>query len=35
MDMLIWMMAHPYCMGEMKLTKQFWELTSILKTSHG
>ena len=33
MDMLIWMMAHPYCMGEMKQAKQFWELTSILKTS--
>ena len=33
MDMLIWIMAHPYCMGEMKQARQFWELTSILKAS--
>lgn len=30
LDMLEWLMAHPYCMEELKQTKQFWELSSVL-----
>ena len=33
LDMLSWMMAHPYCMGELRQAKQFWELSSTLKES--
>ena len=31
--MLGWVMTHPYCMGEMKQAKQFWDLSSLLKES--
>eukprot|EP00731_Ephydatia_muelleri_P012779 Em0007g89a len=32
-DMMSWVLAHPYCMGELKHAKQFWELSSPLKES--